>query len=134
MQRFYRLLANVLFGVHALAGCNAHHAWSHGVASYDQSAVQHADHDCLSDHHDHPHVPSRDSEGPAHPSQHDACSFVKAETVRINHGYSYDAWLTALLPVDQCPCDQLAFADFEPICRADLSSTQLYVWHCALII
>jgi hypothetical protein len=39
-----------------------------------------------------------------------------------------------LLPVDACHGKATTAAVSEPVCWADLSSAQLYVWHCALII
>jgi hypothetical protein len=40
----------------------------------------------------------------------------------------------ALAPIDLGSGDAMTASVSESVCRADISSTQLFVWHCALII
>lgn len=134
MQRFTCLLTNLIFGAHALIGCNPIHAWSHGFESNDSAAAQPADHNSLADHRDNPLAPANNNEDPAHPDQHDSCSFVKASTVRIDRGDSHVSWLTALTPPNYGPVVHASHAACEPILNANFDSAQLYVWHCALLI
>jgi hypothetical protein len=58
---------------------------------------------------------------------------VKAETQQIDLSDAIVAFSAALSPVDAGQGNAMTGA-VQPVCRADLSSTQVYVWHCALII
>jgi hypothetical protein len=63
-----------------------------------------------------------------------ACSFVKADTVRIEHGERNASPIASPLCLRHMEAAQVGRAECEPICVANLSSTHLYVWHCALLI
>jgi hypothetical protein len=134
MQSFNCLLASLVFAVHAVLGCGFHNACQHGFAVVSRTAADHVEHACAAHDHGDSHEPADDDQKPADPCQHVACSFVKAETPRIDLTHANVAWLTAMLPVTQSHRGQIASATCEPICKADLSSAQLYVWHCALLI
>jgi hypothetical protein len=94
------------------------HDHSHGVTAH---------------HHDHDAVPDHDSDEPCEPCSQSDCNYVKAETQQVDSA-SHVAISFALLPVSRTEISESRGRVVEPVCRADLSSTQLYVWHCALII
>jgi hypothetical protein len=134
MQRFHRLLTSLVFTAHALLGCGVHHACQYGLGVIHHTADYHSGHVCRAHGHDDSSAPANDDQEPTNSCQHVACSFVKAETPRIDFASRHVAGLAATLPVEQDHGGQLVSTAGEPVCMADLSSTQLYVWHCALLI
>jgi hypothetical protein len=59
---------------------------------------------------------------------------VKADTQRLDVSNAMTALLPALVATNSRTDAPGTSAVETPLCQADLSSTQLYVWHCALII
>jgi hypothetical protein len=59
---------------------------------------------------------------------------VKADTQRIDVSQTFTALLPALATTESPLNLPHSSAAELLLCRADLSSTQLSVWHCALII
>ncbi|MCI0334944.1 MAG: hypothetical protein L0228_17190 [Planctomycetes bacterium] len=111
-----------------------HHACQHGVTAVLCTAQRHAEHHCDGHHAGDGEQPVDGDHAPADPCQHAVCSYVKAETQRVDLSDGGAASFTLAAPVNTATDVQVASAKSEPICRADLSSTHLYVWHCALII
>ncbi len=133
MQFSLQLFASGVFAVHAVLGCGVHHACQHGVAAGRCTAQRHAEHHC--DHHSGDREqPAGGEHAPADPCQHAVCSYVKAETQRVDLADGDAASFTTMSPVNATPAAQAASAISESLCKADLSSTHLYVLHCALII
>jgi hypothetical protein len=130
-MRFRHVLTSLVFAAHAVLGCGVHHACHEACAG----AVA-AGHSCSHHGHDEgPDAPPGEGEhSPGRPCQHLACSFVKADTVRVDQGehVSWDA--TTLLFSARAEAAQRPGTAGKSICAADLSSAQVYVWHCALLI
>jgi hypothetical protein len=104
------------------------------VAVLDCTARHHAAHECDSHSCHDEGQPGHEEHEPSPPCQHSICSFVKAEIQRIDFSNDVVAWFPPAAALDSIQNGHVAATFGEPICRADLSSTQLYVWHCALII
>jgi hypothetical protein len=134
MQSIVCLLTSLLFAAHALLGCGAHRACEHGTAIWAGSATAHAEHECVAHHDGHDGAPSDKDHDSSEPCSHSVCSFVKAETQRVDKSNDVVTSWVLSAPVELGQGDAASLAVFEPVCRTDLSSTQLYVWHCALII
>jgi hypothetical protein len=129
-MRFRHLLTSLVFAAHALLGCGVHHVWQQAPPI----AVA-AGHSCS--HHDHnkgPEAPAGGERSPGPPCQHLACSFVKADTVRVDQGEDESWALASLLCPARAGAAQQLRSAANTICAADLSSAQVYVWHCALLI
>jgi len=134
MQLFLHVLTSLVFVTHALLGCGAHRACEHSTTVNSTVAAHHAEHQCAAHHADLGDEPGQHEGEPSPPCPHSDCSFVKAETQRVDLSHDVTAWIAAIALVGSVHDGGLADAVYEPICRVDLSSTQLYVWHCALII
>jgi hypothetical protein len=124
----------LVFAAHAVLGCGVHHVCLHG-----STIAEGIDHQCS--HHDAVPGPCGQSQAPADDGpcpldrcQHMSCSFVKADTVRIDHGERSGSLVGAPLQAVYTFAAQRRLADCEPACPAILSAAQLYVWHCALLI
>jgi hypothetical protein len=65
---------------------------------------------------------------------HSDCSYVKADTQQVDLSADMALLIGTIVAVDPHHEGSFAAAIRDPICRADLTSTQLFVWHCALII
>jgi hypothetical protein len=59
---------------------------------------------------------------------------VKADTLRIDHGEQSISPMAASLRTALTETVQTRHGACGPIRTAKFSSTQLYVWHCALLI
>jgi hypothetical protein len=125
-------MTSLVFAAHALLGCGAHRTCEHRTAILSDAAATHMEHDCDAHHAGHDDVPCDDERSGS--CSHSVCSYVKAEAQRIDLSNDLLALSSALAPVELGPGNATAAAVLEPVCRFDLSSTQLYVWHCALII
>jgi hypothetical protein len=133
MQTFVCVLTSLVFAAHALLGCGAHRTCEHRTAILADSAVRHAEHACRAHHEEHDEAPCDGDHESPDPCSHSVCSYVKAETQRVDLLNDTLALRAALTPVE-LQDDAAAAAVFQPVCLADISSTHLYVWHCALII
>jgi hypothetical protein len=133
MQSFVCLLTSLVLAAHAVLGCGAHRPCEHRAAILADGTAAHAGHECAA-HHGHSDLPCEKERDSSEPCSHSVCSFVKAETQRVD--LSNDAvtsWAgSASLALSQS--GTLTAAIREPVFRADITSTHLYVWHCALII
>jgi hypothetical protein len=134
MQSLVCLLTSLVFAAHAVLGCGAHRTCEHGTATWADATARHAEHACVAHHNGHDATPCDNHQHSSEPCSHSVCSFVKAETQRVDVSSDVIALWAASAPAELGLGDAGSAAVFEPICRADLSSTQLYVWHCALII
>jgi hypothetical protein len=134
MQNVVCLVTSLVFAAHALLGCGAHRTCEHRTAVLDEQVHSHAAHECAIHHGGHSDAPADDEHHSPEPCSHTVCSYVKVETQQADLSHDVRlAWI-ALAPVDASAVEAVGAAVGEPVCRADLSSTQLYVWHCALII
>ena len=134
MQLYSRLLTSLVFAAHAMLGCGAHRTCDHSSAIVNCAPSSHAVQECVAHQSGHGEKPSHHGHEPSAPGSHSVCSYVKAETQRIDLSNDVAALFAAIAPVDPIHDGIFTHAVGAPICRADLSSTQLYVWHCALII
>ncbi|MEX0612098.1 MAG: hypothetical protein WD229_08250 [Pirellulales bacterium] len=134
MQRFTQLLTSVIFAAHALLGCGVHHICQHGSVVVESAAHQCSHHDGPASHRGDSHAPADNHQCPMQQCQHMACSFVKTDTVRIDHGERTISLVASLHCTAQTDAAQTHHAACDPICKANFSSVQLYVWHCALLI
>jgi hypothetical protein len=134
MRTFICLLTSFVFAVHASLGCGAHRTCEHSttVASGARTCHQHA-HGATADRHDRSTAPEHGGEEPCDPGSHSDCSYVKAELQQVDAA-SHLAFSFALLPLVAAEVGESPNCFGVPVCQADLSSTHLYVWHCALII
>jgi hypothetical protein len=135
VQQLLSLSTSLIFAVHAVLGCSVHHACSEAQPRGEQAACGVARHHCHCHGHDHDAAPADESNCPAQCCQHVACSYVKAEQVRIDDDNSPSA-PAAVLPAvalnsSSPPSFHIAVAPDIP---RILSATPLYVWHCALVI
>jgi hypothetical protein len=134
MERLIQIVTSVVFAAHALLGCGVHYSCRHNPAREICSATQHVHHDCGGHHEGQSHE-SSDEGLPEAPCQHVSCSFVKAETVRVDQGVGHVEWIAAAaMLVEPAATPQVFLTANEPLCAADLTSTPLFVWHCALVI
>jgi hypothetical protein len=132
MQLIVSSLTCLLFAAHAVLGCIAHRTCEHH-STIAHTAADHAEHDCTA-HHEHHDCDPADRDHSADNCSHSDCSYVKADTQRLDISNATTALLPALVTTNSLT-DGLGTSAVETLlCRADLSSTQLYVWHCALII
>jgi hypothetical protein len=141
MQRTVQIITSAIFALHALLGCAMHHSCQHGVAvARCEVGKKHQAHHCTCRHHAVAHdddgasEPCHDDHAPADPCKYTSCSYVKAETQRVNLA---DHQVAAVLPaatIVALHSSPIASAVCVPVSRADLSATEIYVWHCALII
>ena len=134
VQRFHHLLTSLVFAAHALLGCGVHHVCQNGSAIGERAAQPCSHHDGPAGHREDSPGPADDAQRPSRSGQHTACSFVKADTVRIEHGERYASPIAGPLCLRRMEAVQVGRVECEPICEANLSSTHLYVWHCALLI
>jgi hypothetical protein len=134
MVRLIQFVTSVVFAAHALLGCGVHYTCRHNPAVAVCSTADHHSHDCAS-HHEDDSQESSDDPAPAAPCQHVSCSFVKAETVRVEQGMGHVEWIVQVAPsIELTATSQRILVANEPLCAADLTSTPLFVWHCALVI
>jgi hypothetical protein len=134
MERLIQIVTSVVFAAHALLGCGVHFTCRHNPAVEVCAADHHHAHDCASHDEGSPYESGED-ESPQAPCQHVSCSFVKAESVRLDYGGQLVNLLAAtptLLEPVMLP--HVYRTANEPLCAADLTSTPLFVWHCALVI
>lgn len=127
------LLVGLVFAAHALVGCGVHHLCQHGVSILHCTASDEAEHACHSHGCHHDSEPTDDGDEPSPPCNHSICSFVKAETSRVDFSDFVVPCFMAATAVESIDNGPEALA-CEPICRDHLVATHLYVWHCALII
>jgi hypothetical protein len=134
MRTLICLLTILAFAAHASLGCGAHRTCEHSttVASEAHTCHKHS-HSVAAHHRDHNATADHEEGEPCDPCSHSDCSYVKAETQQVDAA-SPLASSFALLPVSLTEVSESTNRFDEPVCQADLSSTQLYVWHCALII
>jgi hypothetical protein len=132
MQLIVSSLTCLFFIAHAALGCIAHRTCEHH-STIAHAVAEHADHDCTA-HHDHHDSESADDDHSPDNCSHSDCSYVKADTQRLDVANAMTALLPALVATDSLFNASSTSATETPLCRADLSPTQLYVWHCALII
>jgi hypothetical protein len=133
MRPLTRALTTLLFAAHAMLGCCAHHACGAEVARHDELVATHADHHCSTDHGD-SHEPGENGEQPFGPCHHDACSFVKIQPVRVDHGGGQGLWVAAELPLISGGIDEISKSLFEAGLPAPSCPARLYVRFCALLI
>jgi hypothetical protein len=134
MQHFHRITTILIFAIHAMLGCGAHHTCAHAQATAVGRADRHADHGCPAGHH-HDSAPDEDNDRePASPCQHVACSFVKVDPLPVDQGQGDVAWVSAWMLADGANSAQPIPAAFDLPCKANQPSVQIYVWHCALLI
>lgn len=124
MRNFVSLVTSLVFCVHATVGCNTLHAWSHDAAD-GHALSRHTAHDQSSEHQR--SVPERDRVCPA-------CSYVKADAPQFELSNDVVVSWVASAPLDVGSLAAVTAAVGEAVFPVDLSSTHLYVWHCALII
>lgn len=134
MQRIVYLLTSLVFAAHALLGCAAHRTCGHRTAVFTGQPENHADRDCAAHYASHGNEPGEDRHQSPETCWHSACSYVKAETPRVDVSANWAASWAVLGPVEKGQADAWAADVGEPVHRVDFSSAQLYVWHCALII
>jgi hypothetical protein len=134
MRTLVCLLTSLVFAVHALVGCGAHRSCEHRTAILSGHQVAHESHDCVAHHHGDREAPEDGEHDSSAPCSHSVCSYVKAETQQVDLSNAFVAFWTAMGPIEVGPSGAMSAAIVQPVCRGDLSSTQLYVWHCALII
>jgi hypothetical protein len=133
VQEFRHLLTSLVFAAHALLGCGVHQLCQHATEPVERAAHHCSHHDGPAGHPSESQAPADGHRCPLQTCQHIACSFVKSDTVRIDHGERNLAPVTlpihttpaAASPFDHAWCDSS---------KANLSSARLYVWHCALLI
>jgi hypothetical protein len=134
MQNVLCLLTSLVFAVHALLGCAAHRSCGHRAAILPRDHEECGVHACVTHHEGHDSQPADDEHDSPAPCSHSVCSYVKAETQQVDLRNAIVAFWAVLRPIDLGPSGAVTAAVSEPICQADISSTQLFVWHCALII
>jgi hypothetical protein len=134
MERLIQIVTSVVFAAHALLGCGVHHTCRHNPVVAVCSTTHDHSHHCASHHEGESHE-SGGEQSPAEPCQHVSCSFVKAETVRLDQGVGHVEWIIPVAPaIELTATSQRLLALHEPLCTADLNSTPLFVWYCALVI
>lgn len=134
MERLLQIVTSVVFAAHALLGCGVHYACRHNPTREVCSAAHDHVHGCAG-HHEGESPEPCDDHSPAAPCQHVSCSFVKAETVRLDQSSGHVEWMAAsATPLELVESPQVFLTVNEPLCAADLTSTPLFVWHCALIL
>jgi hypothetical protein len=134
MERLIQIVTSVVFSAHALLGCGVHYACRHNPAREVCSTTHHHSHECAS-HDEGDSQEPLDDHTPAVPCQHVACSFVKAESVRLELDRGHGECLAAAaIVVEPAAAPQVFMTTHKPLCAVDLTSTPLFVWHCALII
>jgi hypothetical protein len=134
MQVFLCVLTSLVFASHALLGCGVHRTCEHRTAILADSAATNAKHHCDTHHDGHEEEPGDPQRESSEPCSHSACSYVKGETQRIDSSKDVVALWAAMAPIASNQADAVTASVRQPVCQADFSSTQLYVWHCALII
>ncbi len=125
------LLTSLVFAVHALLGCGIHHACEYGAE------VVAAASGCEKHGHSHEHChhgghPPHEHE-PCEPCAHASCSYVKAETQQVSSLVQM-TYVFMLPAVEPYVVSLRAGSVRAPEMRGDCYATELYVWHCALII
>jgi hypothetical protein len=134
MQFSVSLLTSLMFAAHALLGCVAHRTCEHRSAIVSCTATSHAGHACTAHHDGHDGEPAEHEGGSSESCLHSDCSYVKADTQQVDLSADMALLIGTIVAVDPHHEGSFAAAIRDPICRADLTSTQLFVWHCALII
>jgi hypothetical protein len=134
MHRCFQILMSVVFAVHALLGCSAHCACPHNPVLHIVGTLCQTEHDVGKHGEGESHEPC-DHDSPDCDCQHVSCSYVKADTVRFVQGGGHVARVT-LTPVlvGTSQSSQHFVRDSGQLAAANLSSTPVYVWHCALVI
>jgi hypothetical protein len=134
MERLIQIVTSVVFAAHALLGCGVHYTCRHNPAVEVCSTTHDHSHDCAS-HHEGESQESGDDQSPSEPCQHVSCSFVKAETVRVDQSAGHVEWVVPVAPsIELTATSQRFLTTNEPLCAVELTSTPLFVWHCALVI
>jgi hypothetical protein len=134
MRTFICLLTTFVFAFHASLGCGAHRACGNSTVMFGNAEVGHNHvRDITGHHHDHNGTADHEDNQPCEPCSNSDCSYVKAETQQVDAA-GHLTLGTALLTFSPIETSEPPSRYSEPLCKADLSSTQLYVWHCALII
>jgi hypothetical protein len=134
MDRLIQIVTSFVFAAHALLGCGVHFSCRHNPAVEICSSDHDHAHGCASHDEGEPYE-SGEEESPEAPCQHVSCSFVKAESVRLDQGGQPIEWLAATAALlEPAMSPQVSLSASEPLCAADLTSTPLFVWHCALVI
>jgi hypothetical protein len=128
------LLTSLVFAAHALLGCGAHRSCELGTAILAGSGAVDEERHCAAHDCGNGETPCDGDREPSETCSHSACSYVKAESQRVDAADDVAAFCATPAPVDLQHFAATSAAVLEPVCRVDLSSTQLYVWHCALII
>lgn len=134
MPRLHHLLTSLAFAAHALLGCGVHHVWQQGSAVFEHAELSCSHHGDLSHYPGHSPAPADHQPCPSERCPHIGCTFVKADTVRID----LNDQTASPVATPRCAV-QASFTDFgraecDVAGLAKLSSAHLYVWHCALLI
>ena len=135
MQQISRTFTTMLFAAHALLGCCAHHACGAGVAANDLgdcSVACHSDDHCPAEHGT-SHDPAEEGQAPCGPCDHESCSFVKVQPVRVDDGSGQVGWIAAVVPAAShvnTASQTLIDAGFPFASYA----APLYVRFCALLL
>lgn len=133
MRLICHIATGALFALHALLGCGLHHLCQHGAAVVSCTVSHDGGHRCHAHHHGNDEVPAEHDPAPADLCQHGVCSYVKAETTPAPALDIQPAWIAPVV-ADVSLAPHVAATAEAPLCNADLSTTQIYVWNCALII
>lgn len=130
MQIFVCVLTSLFLAVNAMVGCPC----GHRTTLLGDSPTPHGTH-FGTVHHD-GHGGGNEHKEPTDPDPcpHASSNYVKAQLTHID--VSPDAFLphSAVDPSTPYAPKATTSNELRPRCRLDLSSAQIYVWHCALII
>jgi hypothetical protein len=133
MQQIQHALTCLVFVAHAMLGCCVHHLCEHDPLQGEHLAA-HAHHNHFACHSDAPDGPSHEHSDNDHQCDHVACSFVKADSLHVDFERQLSPFDIILsFEFDSLP-SLAKTASWPAICKADISSAHLYVWHCALLI